>query len=143
MPYFQDKELLQYVERELLPDLAEDCVTEFYDRFGILLDLSPGSLSRIDAVLTEVSVSCEPEALAGSVGAYLGAVFCTSDGARWSPAFDREAGVDGYRMSRLQLYNEDVDVFVLARNAVEGSRSLAESFSLLHRPWRVSVSSHQ
>jgi len=68
------------------------------------------------------------------IGAYLGKVFCCSDGARWSPSFDRRIGADGYVASRLRLYNSDVDVFALAREALEGSRRLSESFYQLHRP---------
>lgn len=134
MPYFHDKDLLQYVERELIPGLVEDCIAEFYERFGVTLDVSPPSLIEIDTVIRDEGSSLERESLAGPIGAYFGAVLCSSDGARWNAAFNRERGVDGYQTSRLRLYDQEVDVFALAARSLDGAGSLNGAFSTLHRP---------
>jgi hypothetical protein len=144
--YLGDRELAQYVERELLPGLAEDCVTEFCERFDVLLDLSAGSLERVDGIIRTPLPSAsenrapagdadlDPDALCGAVGAYLGAVLCCTDGGRWVASFDRAMGSDGYQASRLKLYDGEVDVFLLAREALQGERSLVDAFQQLHRP---------
>ncbi|MDQ2730247.1 MAG: hypothetical protein M3Y56_01195 [Armatimonadota bacterium] len=134
MPYFHDKDLLVYVEREIIPGLVEDCIAEFYVRFGVSLDVSPPSLVVIDTIIRDAGLAPERDSLSGPIGAYLGAVLCSSDGARWNPAFNRERGVDGYQTSRVSLYNQDVDVFDLAAGALVGFPSLHDTFTTLHRP---------
>ena len=133
MPYFQEKELLLYVERELLPNLAEDLVVDFYEYFGVNLDLTPASLERVESTLLKHPDYVEADTLAGPVGAYLGAVLCRSDGARWAAGFDMARGAEGYQASRVRLYDQDVDVFDLAHKAIAGSCSLPQAFSSMHR----------
>lgn len=132
MPYFQDPELTTYAEREILPGLAEDCVTEMYERFGLLLDRTPLSLAELDQVLASGEV--DRDSAVGPVGAYLGSVFGACDGARWMARFDRAQGADGYQASRLRLYTEEVDVFEIVTGVLSGRTSLQETFHRYHRP---------
>jgi len=135
MRYLHDKELEQYVERELLPGLAEDCITEFHERFQLSLDTSPASLQQIDHLIASNPNALDRTDFTGPIGAYLGAVFSGTDGARWAARFRRDFGTEGYKISRLRIYDDEIDVFSLAEEALQGERRLTDSYAALHRPW--------
>lgn len=137
MRYLKDAELIHYVDKELLPALAEECVAEFHERFGLVLDYSPDSLNSIDALIAGGHPELSDPAMEISLGAYLAAIFSRTDGARWSVSFDRVRGADGYRASRLKLYHQELDVFALARQALAREHAMMELFEKYHRSIRA------